>query len=32
MTTTTNSNTTSKIIRIQEDEKILLSELREIYG
>jgi len=32
MATTTNGITTSKIVRIQEDEKILLSELREIYG
>jgi hypothetical protein len=32
MASSTNNSTTSKIIRIQDDEKELLSQLREIYG
>jgi hypothetical protein len=32
MDTTTNGGTIGKIIRIQHDEKILLFQLREIYG
>jgi len=32
MATTTNINTSTKVIRIQDDEKELLFRLREIYG
>jgi hypothetical protein len=32
MATSTNGNTTSKIARIQKDEKELLSKLRGTYG
>jgi hypothetical protein len=32
MATITNSNTSTKVIRIQDDEKDLLFRLREIYG
>jgi hypothetical protein len=32
MAATTNTNTSTKVIRIQDDEKELLFQLREIYG
>jgi hypothetical protein len=32
MATITNTNTSTKVIRIQDDEKELLFRLREIYG
>lgn len=32
MATSTNPNTSTKVIRIQDDEKELLFQLREIYG
>ena len=32
MATVTNANTSTKVIRIQDDEKDLLFRLREIYG
>jgi len=32
MAATTNTNTSTKVIRIQDEEKELLFRLREIYG